>query len=64
MPHLGRTLVEAWRRGVLHRDLKRENILLKGGAVEWLENVIFKEREIANERLELTDKNSLSDVQK
>jgi hypothetical protein len=27
--------------------------------VGWLENVIFKEREIANERLELTDKNSL-----
>jgi hypothetical protein len=25
----------------------------------WLENVIFKEREIENERLELTDKNSL-----
>jgi len=29
---LGRTLVEARRRGVLHRDLKRENILVRAAA--------------------------------
>ncbi|HEX8825471.1 MAG TPA: hypothetical protein VF794_36505, partial [Archangium sp.] len=27
--------------------------------MEWLTNVVFREREIQNERLELTDKNSL-----